>query len=183
MSLEKNWGLDPSEIEQVDKEAAARNSNFVWNADEENNESIAHFFFTGDYQGKQVVYNALIYSLRLSYGAKLYELAEVEAGKHFPDFKPLDPDGETGEEPSYGEEIDEFIASVIYELEEEDVVKVQEYLAIDPDHEDGIGLEVALNEEEVNETVIRKFVDEFRNNTFNLDETLYSFQEDDDEDF
>ena len=66
-------------------------------------------------------------------------------------------------------------------MEEEEAVKVQEFVDLDTNHDFGIGLDAALNVEEINEKVISKFIKEFNDDTLVLDETLYSFQTEEDE--
>jgi hypothetical protein len=68
------------------------------------------------------------------------------------------------------------------EIEEEETVKVQEFVDIDTHHDYGIGLDASLNVDEIDEQVIAKFIQEFNDDTLSLDETLYSFMTED-EDF
>lgn len=79
------------------------------------------------------------------------------------------------------EEIGWFITEIIMEIEEEETVKVQEFVDIDTHHDFGIGLDAALNVDEITEQVISKFVQEFNEDTLVLDDTMYSFQTEDDE--
>ena len=67
------------------------------------------------------------------------------------------------------------------ELEEEEAVKVQEFIDLDTNHDYGIGLDAALNVDEINDKVISRFVTEFNEDTLILDDTLYSFQTEEDE--
>jgi hypothetical protein len=64
---------------------------------------------------------------------------------------------------------------IIEELEEEEVIQVAEFVEIDEEFEYGIGLDIALNVEEIDGEVITKFVNEFNAGTLKLDPTLYSF--------
>jgi hypothetical protein len=88
--------------------------------------------------------------------------------------KPLTPEEE---------EIGWFITELIMEIEEEESVKVQEFIDIDTNHDYGIGLDASLNVEEIDEDVITKFVREFNDDTLELDDTLYSFMTEDEDDF
>ena len=45
----------------------------------------------------------------------------------------------------------------------------------------GIGLDAGLNVEKITPKVIEKFIKEFNEDTLSLDETLYSFQTEDEE--
>jgi hypothetical protein len=74
------------------------------------------------------------------------------------------------------EEIGWFITEMIMEIEEEETVKVQEFIDIDTNHDFGIGLDAALNVEHIDDSTIRKFILEYNEDTISLDETLYSFQ-------
>ena len=67
------------------------------------------------------------------------------------------------------------------DLEEEEAVKVQEFIDLDTHHDFGIGLDAALNVEEINEQVVTKFITDFNEDTLVLDETMYSFQTEEDE--
>ena len=87
--------------------------------------------------------------------------------------KPLTPEEE---------EIGLFITELIMEMEEEETVKVQEFLDIDTHHDYGIGLDVSLNVDEIDEQVIAKFIQEFNDDSLTLDDTLFSFMTED-EDF
>jgi len=165
-----------SELAKAKAEIFAEGKNFAFNEEEPNNGETAHFFFVGKHNGEEVLFDAVMYTLELAYGAKLYEVAEKEALKQFPDMKAIDEDSEEG----YSDEIEEFIASVILDLEEEDSVKVMESLLIDEDFGTAIGLEVAINVAEITEEVLSTFVEEYTSGKFVLDTTLYSFQDEGD---
>mgnify|MGYP006217115509 CR=1 FL=1 len=144
-----------------------------------------NFYFLGMFEGKEVIYDAALYTLRLHHSSEVYELAEHEAAKKFPNFKGInyeeDENGNMKPLTSEEEEIGWFITEIIMEMEEEEAVKVQEFVDLDTNHDFGIGLDAALNVEEINEKVISKFVKEFNDDTLVLDETLYSFQTEEDE--
>ena len=73
------------------------------------------------------------------------------------------------------------MAEVIMELEEEGEVKVHEFVDLDPHLDFGIGIDAALNVENISDEVIEKFVTEFNEDSLNLDDTLYTFQTEDEE--
>ena len=137
------------------------------------------------FEGKEVIYDAALYTLRLHHSSEVYELAEHEAAKKFPNFKGInyeeDENGNLLPLSSEEEEIGWFITEIIMELEEEEAVKVQEFVDLDTNHDYGIGLDAALNIEEIDEDVVTKFIKEFNEDTLVLDETLYSFQTEEDE--
>ncbi len=186
MTNSENEGYSPQEVQRIRDVAAQNATNFIYNDNEINNDQIAHFYFTGNYNGQEVVFDAVMYTLRLAYNAALHEIAEEEAAKQFPDFKPMeldpekvDADGELVVE--YPEEIEEFMAQVMFEIAEEDAVKVSEKVVQEPDFDYGVGLEVALNRDEINSDIIEDFVTRYRENRFTPDPTLYSFPEDEDD--
>lgn len=182
----KNQGLDPEEIARLRKTMAEQETNFLPTEEEINNDQITHFLFVGNYKGKEVIFDAVMYTLRLAYNATLLEKAEEEAQRQFPDFKPLeiDPDkinNGLDEYPEYPEEIEEFIQQVMFDLQDEDELKVQEKVTIDEDFDYGLGLEVALNVEEITPEVVADFVSRYQQGRFEADPTRYSFQEEDDD--
>lgn len=180
-----NPGFDPVNIEKLKVELEAANKNFKIIPDEENSEEFVNFYFLGMFEGKEAIYDAALYTLRLHHSSEVYELAEHEAAKKFPNFKGInyeeDENGNMKPLSSEEEEVGWFITEIIMEMEEEETVKVQEFIDIDTNHDYGIGLDAALNVEEINEAVISKFVKEFNDDTIVLDDTMYSFQTEDDE--
>ncbi len=56
---------------------------------EENSEEYAHFNFIGKHEGKEVVFDAVMYTLRLQHESELFEIAEHRAAKHFPQYKKI----------------------------------------------------------------------------------------------
>ena len=171
-----NPGFDPKEIAELKKECAAENQTFVLFDDEENmNDSheFAHFQFIGKHEGKEVIYDAVFATLRLNYESMLYEEAEKEVKKMFPKFVSFE-DRKANYKPD--EESEEMLQELMEQMEEDETIQVTESLEIDHDFEYGIGLDIALNVEEIDNDVIAKFVKEFNAGTFKLDNTLYSFK-------
>ena len=185
MSL-TNPGFDPQTIAQLKKELQESGMSFKIIPDEENSEEYVNFYFLGTYEGKEVIFDTALYTLRLHHASEVYELAEHEAAKKFPNFKAInyeeDENGNMKPLTPEEEEIGWFITELIMEMEEEETVKVQEFLDIDTHHDYGIGLDVSLNVDEIEEQVIAKFIQEFNDDTLTLDDTLYSFMTED-EDF
>jgi hypothetical protein len=116
----------------------------------------------------------------------LYEAAEDKTAQQFPNYKRWDFEEDTNGELLLPEDLDEeaenFKAEVMAELEDTDAIKVQEHVNVDPDFDYGIALEACLNVEEVTEQVIRKFVEDFKSNKLILDNTLYSFKHEEEDD-
>ena len=71
------------------------------------------------------------------------------------------------------------MTEVMDELEEDEAVKVQEHVDVDPNIDYGIGLDVGLHVDKITPQVIEKFIKEFNDDTLKLDPTHYSFQFDD----
>lgn len=181
-----NEGFDPANVEALKSELKASGKTFKVVFSEDNSDEFVNFYFIGMFEGKEVIYDAALYTLRLHHSSELFELAEHEAAKKFPNFKTIhyeeDENGNLKPLSSEEEEIGWFITEMIMELEEEESVKVQEFVDIDTNHDYGIGLDAALNVEYINEKIIGKFIKEFNDDTLTLDETLYSFQSEEEED-
>lgn len=180
-----NKGFDPVIIQEYKEKMKANKQSFLLNEQEENGAEFVHFFFIGFFEGKEVIYDAAMYTLRLQHSSELYELAEHKAAQRFPEFHKIkyeeDENGDLNVLGAEEEEIGLYMAEVMMELEEEDAVKVREHIDVDEHLEFGIGLDIGLNVEQVNDQVIEKFVKEYNEDTLKLDQTLYSFQHDDDE--
>jgi hypothetical protein len=151
--------------------------------DEATSDEYAHFYFVGNYEGEEVVYDAVLITLRLQHESELFELAEHEAAKHFPEYKKIsyqeDENGNMEALDDLEEEIGLFMAEVIMELEEEEQVKVKEHVDIDANMDFEIGIDAALHVERITDQVIQKFIKDFNENTLQLDDSLYTFQTED----
>ena len=155
---------------------------YVLDEEEETTEEYAHFYFIGIYEGHDVIYDAVMYTLRLHHNSELYEIAEHKAALKFPEFKKIsydeDENGDLESLDDLEEEIGLYMAEVIMDMEAEESVKVQEHVDIDKNIDFGIGLDIGLNVQEINPAIISDFIVNFNEDTLKLDETLYSFQED-----
>ncbi len=181
-----NPGFKASEIEEVKNKIAKEGNKYILVPSEDNNDEYQHFRFLGKYEGEDVVYDAVIYTLRLHHASEVYEIAEHKAAQKFPNFKPIkfeeDENGDLDALDDVAEEIGLYIAEVIDDLEEDEAVKVQEHVDMDSGCEYGIGLDIGLNIDQVNSAIMNKFVNDFNEDTISLDDTLYSFQSDGEED-
>jgi hypothetical protein len=181
----QNKGFDPAVIQEYRERMQGRNQSFLLNEKEENNEEFVNFFFIGMYEGKEVIYDAAIYTLRLQHSSEIYELAEHKAAQRFPEYQQIkyeeDENGDLNILGAKEEEIGLYMAEVMVELEEEEAVKVQEHVDVDEHLDFGIGLDIGLNVEKITDKVIEKFVKDYNEDTLKLDQTMYSFQHDDDE--
>jgi len=153
---------------------------YIFDSEDDNTPEYAHFYFIGMFEGRETVYDAVMYTLRLQHESELFEIAEHRAAKHFPEYKKItydeDENGNLEALDPLEEEIGLFMAEVIMELEEEDAVKVKEHVDIDANADFGIGLDVGLHVDEIDENTIRKFIREFNEDQLKLDETYYTFQ-------
>ncbi|AYQ33083.1 hypothetical protein [Runella sp. SP2] len=178
-----NEGYNPEEIKLLREECEEEGMNFVHCDDEDEsmaeNDELAHVQFVGEYKGQEVIYDAIIYTLRLHHSSLVYEKAVAQAQKVFPKYLPLDERGPGYKiKPEEEEEAEELITELIEAIEEEEEVKVKEHLEIDTEFEYGVGLDACLNVEAVTEEVITDFVNNFNKGTLKLDPTLYSFRND-----
>jgi hypothetical protein len=185
MEAHQNNGFDPETINEYRDKIKATGQSFIFDDEDESNEEYAHFYFIGKYEGKDVIYDAVIYTLRLHHESELYEIAEHRAAQHFPEYRKItyeeDENGNLSALDPLEEEIGLYMAEVIMELEEEETVKVKEHVDMDPKAEFGISLDVGLHREKITSQVIERFIKDFNEDTLKLDETLYSFQTQDEE--
>ena len=65
MEALKNKGFDQETIASYRKRIMATGRNYVLDEEDEQSEEYAHFYFIGVYEGRDVVYDAVIYTLRL----------------------------------------------------------------------------------------------------------------------
>jgi hypothetical protein len=183
---DQNPGFDPKEIQKIKDACRQQNKPYILNENEPQGEEFAHFLFVGDYEGKEVIFDAVLYTLRLHHSSVLYEAAEDKTAEQFPKYKRWDFEEDENGELLLPEDLDEeaenFKAEVMAELEETDAIKVKEHINIDTDFDYGIALEACLNIEEVTDEVIQKFVNDFKSDNIMMDDTLYSFKHEDEED-
>lgn len=181
----KNEGFSTESIETLKQELTASGKSYKIIPSEDNSEEFVNFYFIGMHEGREVIYDAALYTLRLHHSSEVYELAEHRAAKKFPNFKGIhyeeDENGNLKPLSADEEEIGLYITEMIMELEEEEEVKVQEFIDIDTNHDYGLGLDAALNLDRIDEQTISKFVKEFNEDTIELDDTLYAFQSEDEE--
>lgn len=143
---------------------------FVFTSPEENDESQVQFQFLGTKDGKEVVYDAFLYTLEMEYFAKIHEEATQLVVDENPKFKDADFDVLDGPHIEALEEISAELAK----SNDYDVAEFLEERVEDAD-EDGVPLDICLNIPSVTEEVVEKFVTEFNAGTLKLDDTVYSF--------
>lgn len=176
----KNDGYDPKEIAQLRQECENEGSTFVYFEDEEDfghsADEYAHFQFIGNYKGQEVIFDAVIYTLRLHHSSLVFEAAEKKAMAHFPLYTPMENRDETFKaNDALDEEVELMITELIEEIEENEEIKVAENVEIDEEFEYGVGLDVCLNVEEIDDEVVENFIADFLADKLQLDKTLYSF--------
>lgn len=178
MSDNQNKGFDPQVIQTYREKIAATGSTFLLDEEDEQSDEYAHFYFIGKYEDREVIFDTVIYTLRLQHESEMYELAEERAQKQFPQYLKItdDTDGRSQLSPELEEEIGMFLAEVILELEEEEAVKVKEHVDQDIHVDFGISLDAGLNRDVISQKVIAKFIADFNDDKLDLDQTLYSFQ-------
>lgn len=186
MATYKNEGYDPEEIEALKAECRETGRSFVYEEDDElevlESGECAHIQFVGKDNGQEVIYDGLIYTLRLHHSSMVYEMAINQIKRTYPDYQPPE-DRAPGYriDPAKEEEIEEVLAEYIEELEETEAVKVKEHVELDHDFEYGIGIDVCINAEDITDEVIENFIRQFNSNTLRLDPTLYSFSSEEEE--
>ncbi|MGB3180848.1 MAG: hypothetical protein WBB45_05630 [Cyclobacteriaceae bacterium] len=180
-----NKGFSSEEIRELKEKIGTSGKSFVPSDVEDHSEEYQTFYFIGNYEGKECIYDAALFTLRLHHASELYERAEHEAAKRFPKFKKIeyreDENGDLAILDNVEEEIGLFITEMMMEMEEEETVKVQEFIEIDPHIDYGVGLDAAVNAEAITDEVIESFVNSYNAGSLNLDTTLYSFQTEYDE--
>ena len=181
-----NPGFDQEEISRLKAECRQEGRNFIYVEDElDDDESIdehAHVQFTGVYEGREVIYDALIYTLRLHHSALVYDLALERLQQQIPGYVPPD-EREPGAEsdPEADDDAELLLTELMEEIEENEEVKVREHIDTDPDFDFGIGLEVGINREVIDDEAITEFVNKFNSGHLTLDPSVYSFRSEDEE--
>lgn len=175
-----NKGFDPYVIEDYRNRMERLHQSYLLDETDEQTDEFAHFFFIGTDEGQPVIYDAVLYTLRLQHESELFEIAEHRAARHFPDYKKItyeeDENGNLEALDDVEEKIGLFMAEVIMELEEDGQVKVKEHVDMDKHVDFGIALDIGLHVERITPAVIEKFIRDFNQDNLNLDQTLYSFQ-------
>ncbi|MBK9936379.1 MAG: hypothetical protein IPP61_18190 [Cytophagaceae bacterium] len=171
-----NPGFDKKEIETLKAECLEEGQNFVLVDDEDEFEDegeFYHFQFIGQYEGKEVIYDAVLSTLSLHHSSLVYEEAENKVMKLYNDYVPFE---DRNEKTKVNEDAEQMLMELIEEMEEEETIKVSEFVDIDPEFDYGIGIEAALNIDEINLETIEKFIEDFNSGKLKLDKTMYSFK-------
>ena len=182
MKAVENRGFDPKVIQEYREKMKALNQSYLLDEADEQSDEFAHFYFIGEDEGKPVIYDAVMYTLRMQHESELFEIAEHRAAQHFPDYKKItyeeDENGNLEALDDVEEKIGLFMAEVIMELEEDGQIKVKEHVDMDRHVDFGIALDIGLHVDTISPAVIEKFIKDFNADILELDPTLYSFQTD-----
>ena len=191
MSKYKNEGFDPEEIKLLKEECKEAGTNFVYSEPDEDedseaadNQEFAQVQFVGKYKNEEVIFDTIFCTLRLHHSGLVYEKAVEEVKKIYPKYLTEDErDAKYKIDAKAEEEIEEILGELMDGIEDDEEIKVSEHYEFDTDFEYGVGLEVCLNVEKITSDVIENFIKRFNDGTLKLDNTLYSFvTEDEDED-
>jgi hypothetical protein len=181
--IKKNKGFDPIVIGEYKTRIKKSGRSFVSAAPEEDGDEYRRIFFVGTFNGREAIFDAAIYTLRLQHESELFELAEQKAAAHFPHYHDvMNEPADTPRGAEQEKEIGLFIADAIAEMEEEEFVKVKEHADLDLEHDFGIGLDVGLNENTITPAMLEKLIADFNADRLQLDDTLVSFQTEEDDD-
>ncbi len=124
-----NPGLQPQEIEKIKRKCREAGRSYIINDAEPQGDEFAHFLFVGKHEGKEVIFDSVMYTLRLHHSSLLYEIADEKACEQYPHYRKRRQEEENAEEEVAGEEewdeeVELFKAEVMDELEENESVKV-----------------------------------------------------------
>ena len=180
MANYKNDGYDPEEISALKDECKQEGKSFVYVEDNDldvlEEGECAHIQFPGQYQGEEVIFDALVYTLRLHHSSLVYEQAVEQVQKSYPEYVPPEErEASYKITPELDEEAETALTELIEELEDTEAVQVQEHVEVDLESDYGIALDVCLHVEEITDEVIEDFIAKFNDNKLALDNTLYSF--------
>ena len=186
MATYKNEGFDPEEINALKDECRQEGKSFVHVEDDDldtlDEGECVHIQFPGQYQGQEVIFDTLVYTLRLHHSSLVYEMAVDQVRKAYPDYiPPEERELNYKISPAMEEEAETALTEIIEEIEETETIKVQEHVDVDMESDYGIALDVCLNREEITDEVIEDFIRRFNANTLSLDTTLYSFTSEEEE--
>jgi hypothetical protein len=175
-----NKAFDKKTLADFRQRMHAAGTRFLFVDETENTDEHVHVYFIGVHKGRETIFDAVLYTLRLQHESEMFEIAEHKAARHFPQYKKItyreDENGNLQALDSLEEEIGLYMAEVMMELEEEGAVKVREHVDVDEHLDFGVGLDVGLHVEKITPKVIEKFISDFNSGTLSLDPTLYSFQ-------
>jgi hypothetical protein len=182
--MESNQGFESDVVLDFKERCARSGQAFLLHPEEERTPEYVHIYFVGSHEGHEVIYDAVMYTLRLHHESEIFEIAEEKVAIKFPQYRKLtEQEEETIDQLSEvdfdndreQEEIGLYIAEVVMELEDDEAVKVREHVNVNPEADFGIGLDVGLHLQEITDETINRFVQSFNSGALKLDPTMYSF--------
>src|SRR5687767_5927088 len=85
-----NKGFEPDVISDYRRKMKALGVTFLADESDDNSDESLHFYFVGkDDEGQEVVFDAVMYTLRLQHESEMFEIAEHRAANHFPDYRKI----------------------------------------------------------------------------------------------
>lgn len=163
-----------SALASLRKKIAAGSTNHVVDDSEGPMEECAHFYFVGQWKGADTVFDAVLSTLRLEHESELHEAATRQVLNKYPAFQRV-LDGKDLDEKET-QAILNYFEEVVDEMEDDDEIKVKEFVEVDEENEIGVGLDAALHVEAITPEVLRKFVEDYNAGKLVLDPSMYSFQ-------
>jgi len=180
MHLSRNENPEIDKMRPLIANLKSSGQPFIYDSEDELSEEYAHFYFIGVQDGKEVLFDAVFYTLRMQHESELFEIAEQAAAQNFPGYRKInieeDEKGNGKAQDELEEEIGLYMAEVMMELEEEGEIKVKEHVDLDLNHDCGIGLDVGLNIDKITPQLIESFIRDFNADKLVLDPGYYSFQ-------
>jgi len=138
MHLSRNENPEIDKMRPLIANLKSSGQPFIYDSEDELSEEYAHFYFIGVQDGKEVLFDAVFYTLRMQHESELFEIAEQAAAQNFPGYRKInieeDEKGNGKAQDELEEEIGLYMAEVMMELEEEGEIKVKEHVDLDLTH-------------------------------------------------
>ena len=84
-----NKSFDLQVIQEYKDKMKAAGADYLFDENDEISDEYVHFYFIGKYEGKESIYDAVMYTLRLQHESELFEIAEHRAARHFPEYRKI----------------------------------------------------------------------------------------------
>src|SRR5688572_16886106 len=72
-----NKGFNPHVINDYKMKMKSLDRDYLFDENDENSDEYAHFYFVGIYEGKEVIYEAVMYTLRLQHEASFLKSPSI----------------------------------------------------------------------------------------------------------
>lgn len=163
-----NSGFNKDEIAKIDTAAKSQKQSFIFQEDVEKSDEFASIFFTGTYKGKEVVFDAFVYTLEMEFVSNIYDAAKDAVLEEHPEYENKDFDLDEG---VHVELMEEYAS----ELAKDEDFQVCEFIDFDEEVDFGVGMDISLNVPEITSEEIEKFVSAYKAGSYQSDKTFYSF--------